>query len=98
VRELRGTALRDVDHELDAVAIDDDGRVVAIASCKWTAQPLPVSEKARLDALAAHLVPEGPPPRLYFFAREAFDAALVREAQRSDRVHLVAAADLFERG
>lgn len=60
VRELRGTALRDVDHELDAVAIDDDGRVIAIASCKWTAQPLPVSEKARLDALAAHLAPEGP--------------------------------------
>jgi hypothetical protein len=57
-----------------------------------------VSEKERLDALAAHLLPDGPPPRLYFFAREAFDAALVCEAQRSDRVHLVAAADLFERG
>ncbi|MDQ3274133.1 MAG: ATP-binding protein [Actinomycetota bacterium] len=98
VRELRGTALRDLDRELDAVAIDDDGRVVAIASCKWTAQPLPASEKERLDALAAHLLPKGPPPRLYFFAREGFDAALVREAQRSDRVHLVAAEDLFERG
>jgi hypothetical protein len=54
------------------------------------------NEKERLDALAAHLLPKGPPPRLYFFAREGFDAALVREAHRSDRVHLVAAADLFD--
>jgi hypothetical protein len=47
VRETRGAGLRDVDRGLDAVAVDDDGRVTTLASCKWTAGPLPFSGRAK---------------------------------------------------
>ena len=95
VRETRGAALRDVDRELDAVAIDDDGNVTALGSCKWTAGALPYGEKNRLDVLGSHLLPDGPAPQLYFFARSGFDEELTREAATNDRVHLVLPADLF---
>lgn len=95
VRETRGADLRDVERELDAVCVDDEGDVTAIGSCKWTAGPLPYSEKAKLDALAGHLMPDGPPPRLFFFARSAFDEQLTREATANGRVRLVTPAELF---
>ena len=95
VRETRGADLRDVDRELDAVAVNDEGGVIAIGSCKWTAGPLPYSEKAKLDALAGHLAPDGPPPQLFFFSRSGFDEHLTREASANERVRLVTPADLF---
>jgi AAA+ ATPase superfamily predicted ATPase len=97
VRATRGAGLRDVDRELDAVALDDEGRVTALGSCKWTAGPLPYGEKTKLDLLGGHLLPDGPPPRLFFFSRNGFDDALTREAERNDRVRLVAPAELFAR-
>jgi AAA+ ATPase superfamily predicted ATPase len=109
VRELRGTALRDVDREIDVVALDDDARVIALGSCKWTAGRLPYAEKTRLDALAAHLVPvpasvpggdPSPPtdndlPALYFFARAGFEKRLIAEAERDPRIHLIAPGELM---
>jgi hypothetical protein len=96
VRELRDAGLRDIDRELDAVAVDDDGRVLAIGSCKWTAGKLPYGEKARLEALAAHLAASGEQrPLLYFFARAGFDARLVSAAERDDRLRLVTPAELL---
>jgi uncharacterized protein len=95
VREMRGRALRDIDRELDVVAVDDDGRVTALGSCKWTAGVLPHSEKTKLDALAAYLLPEADPPALYFFARNGFARQLAVEAERDPRIHLVTPGDLF---
>jgi hypothetical protein len=95
VRETRGAQLRDIDRELDAVAIDDDGRVIAVGSCKWAADPLPYAEKIKLEVLGSHLAADGPPPLLYLFARSGFDAALAREAETSDRIHLISPQDLF---
>lgn len=95
VRETRGAALRDVERELDAVAVDDDGNVTALGSCKWTAGELPYSEKTKLDVLGSHLLPDGPQPQLFFFARNGFDDKLTREAETNDRVHLVLPPDLF---
>ena len=69
--------------------------MIALGSCKWTAGVLPFREKTRLDLLSAHLLPEGPPPRLLFFARSGFDDELRREAERNDRVRLVAPPELF---
>jgi len=89
VREMRDAGLRDVDRELDAVAVNDDGRVLAIGSCKWTTGKLPYSEKTRLEILAAHLVPDGPKPALYFFARAGFDRRLVSAAESDERIVLV---------
>jgi hypothetical protein len=89
VREMRDTALRDVDRELDAVALDDAGDPIAVASCKWTDGPMPAAEHQRLEALAAHLRPDGDPPALYLFSRSGFDDAL-REAAAADlRLRLV---------
>jgi uncharacterized protein len=96
VRETREAQLRNIDRELDAVAVDDDGRVTALGSCKWTAGPLPYSEKTKLERLAAHLVPDGPPPQLFFFARSGFDKNLEREADGSERIHLVTPQQLFD--
>src|SRR5665811_2473748 len=82
VREMRGAGLRDIDRELDAGAVDDDGAVIAIASCKWTDGEMPVAEKAKLEALGAHLRPDDP-PALYLFSRSGFE----------DPLHEAAAAD-----
>lgn len=87
--------LRDIDRELDAVAIDDDGGVIAVGSCKWTAGPLPYAERAKLELLGSHLAPDGPPPQLYFFARNGFEHALAREAETSDRIQLISPQHLF---
>lgn len=95
VRETRGAQLRNVDRELDAVAIADDGNVIAIGSCKWTSGSLPYSEKAKLDVLGAHLQPDGPPPQQFFFSRNGFDDELIREAETSGRIRLVSPSDLF---
>jgi uncharacterized protein len=95
VREMRGKALRDIDREIDVVAVDDDHRITALGSCKWTADPLPHSEKTKLDALAAYLVPDADPPALYFFARNGFAPKLIAEAEQDQRIHLIASRDLF---
>jgi uncharacterized protein len=98
VRETRGANLRDVRRELDAVAVDDAGRVTAIGSCKWTAGPLPYSEKARLEVLGQHLADGGPAPALYFFARAGFDERLQRAADDDERLRLVSARELLAGG
>jgi uncharacterized protein len=95
VRETRGARLRDVRRELDAVAVDDEGRVTAVGSCKWTTGPLPYSEKARLAALAEHLAAGADTPRLFFFARTGFDDRLRRDAVDDERVQLVSPGELF---
>jgi AAA+ ATPase superfamily predicted ATPase len=94
VRETRGRSLRDIDRELDVAAIDDDGRVLAIGSCKWTSGELPYSEKVKLDALANHLAPDRLAIDLYFFARSGFAGQLLAEAKRDPRIHLVTPRDL----
>lgn len=88
VREMREAALRDVDRELDAVAVDEHGAVIAVGSCKWTSGEIPYSEKAKLEALARHLAPEALPD-LYFFAREGFARQLAADAKADSRIHLL---------
>ena len=89
VREMRDAALRDVDRELDAVAVDDKGEAIALGSCKWTDEPMPASEMDRLQALAAHLRPTGPPPALFLFSRAGFTEGLRGAAAERDDVRLV---------
>lgn len=94
VRELRNAGLRDFDRELDAVAVDDDGRVMAVGSCKWTVGEVRSAERERLEALAAHLTQPGDaPPDLYLFARAGFDERLHARAVKDPRLHLVTAAE-----
>jgi uncharacterized protein len=95
VRETRAAGLRDVDRELDAVAIDDDANVIAIGSCKWTAGELPYSEKIKLDVLGAYLMPDGPTPQQFFFSRSGFSDELTDAAEPSGRMRLVGPDELF---
>lgn len=94
VKEMRGAALRDVDRELDAVAIDGGGEAIAVGSCKWTDGPMPATELRKLEALAAHLRPEGDPPALYLFSRSGFEEALRKAAERDTRLRLVRAEEV----
>lgn len=95
VRETRDAALRDIDRELDAVAVDDDGAVIAVGSCKWTAGELPYGEKTKLQTLAKHLTPDRLPPDLYFFARQGFEPRLVTDAEHDPRIHLITPDELM---
>jgi len=95
VREMRGRDLRDIDRELDVVAVDDDGRVIALGSCKWTAGEMPYSEKIKLDALATYLLGDAESPALYFFARSGFEERLAAQAEQDPRIHLVTPGELF---
>ena len=95
VRETRGSDLRDVDRELDAVAVDDDGRVIAIGSCKWTDGPMGASELPKLDAHAAHLGDGDARPARYCFSRSGFAPELEAAAKRDPDLHLVALDRLF---
>jgi len=97
VRELRTGALRDVDRELDAVAIDDDGSVTAIGSCKWTDGPMDTDELAKLDALALHLAGGGERPARYCFSRSGFTRQLRAAARRDSGIRLVTPRQLFAR-
>ncbi len=95
VREMQAPGLRDIDRELDAVAIDDDGEAIALASCKWTDGPMPASERAKLEALAAHLRPAGEPPALFLFSRSGFEQPLREAATHDPRLRLVTPEELF---
>lgn len=96
LRTGSGSGRRSSACEVDVAAVDDNGRIVALGSCKWTVGPLPYSEKTKLDVVAAQLLPDGPPPQLYFFARNSFDEQLRREAEDSARIHLITPAQLLE--
>lgn len=93
VRETRGSALRDIDRELDAVAVDDSGAVTALGSCKWTDGAMPDAERNKLEALAAHLCPVDNPPSLFLFSRSGFAKPLREAAAEDRRLHLVTAGE-----
>jgi uncharacterized protein len=94
VRERGDQGWRSVDREIDVVAVDDDGSVIAVGSCKWTKGVLPHSEKTKLEELAAHIAPDRPPPDLYLFSRSGFARRLVQEAEKEPRLRLVRPAEL----
>jgi hypothetical protein len=87
---------RNAQRELDAVALDADGKVIATASCKWTNAQLDYSEETLLTQLEA-FVPGGDDVRRhYFFSRSGFSDSLHAAANSEpDRVRLVAPDDLY---
>ena len=79
-------------YEADAVAVDSDGRVLALGSCKWPAagsrrHEHGAAELDKLETIRAEL--GAPGAHFYFFDRLAFSPRLHKlEAERED-VHLV---------
>lgn len=95
VRERTPEGPRNVAREIDGVAVDGDGAVLALASCKWTAAPLPYGELAALRELAPVVAgDDGPTPRFVLFSRSGFDRKLVSEAATDPSVTLVGADDV----
>jgi hypothetical protein len=97
IRRREDGALRSRSYEADAVALDGDGKVMALGSCKWPraagkSHTHDAEELAKLETVRAEL--KAPDASLYFFDRTAFSPRLRElEAERDD-VHLVLASEL----
>ncbi len=86
---------RNVAREVDGVAVDPDRRVLALASCKWTAAPLPYGELAALRALGPIVGGDSDPtPQLFLFSRSGFDRKLQQEAAADPSTRLVGVEEL----
>ena len=84
------------ERQVDAVAIDADRKVLALASCKWTSGPMDIGEEALLTRLEPHIPGADGQPRHYFFSREGFAPALQRLAgAHPERYRLVTPDDLY---
>ena len=69
---------RTVDREADGVALGDDGEVIALATCKWTAGPVGVSELNKLRRIAGRLAPGRTVP-LVVYTRSGVDDRIKEE-------------------
>lgn len=95
LRERTPEGWRNVRREVDAVAVDDAGSVIALGTCKWTRGPMPDSERALLRGLAPRIGAGDAEPDLYFFSRSGFSPALLDEAGGDPRCDLVGVDALF---
>ena len=104
VKENTGNGPRNVQRELDVVAVDHEHSVLALGSCKWTAGVMRSGEKAQLRRLAGHLVsltrkptndPDPHEPDIYLFSRSGFDRKLTRESRGNPKCHLIGVDELF---
>lgn len=84
------------DQEVDVVALDERGQSVLVGSCKWTNQPMDVSDYSALlqvlSAAAGDLKPVGGDgPWLALFSREGFTDRLqaLAAAQEPQRLLLI---------
>lgn len=84
------------ERELDAVAIDADGKVLATGSCKWSNEPLGYGEERLLAELETNVPGAEAVQRHYFFSRSGFSEQLQRLAEAEpDRVKLVGVDALY---
>lgn len=87
--------VRSVDREADGVAIDDEGTVIALATCRWTNSPVSISDVNTLRRIAAHLAPNVPVP-LVVYARSGVDDRLLAESDANpELLTVVSPADLY---
>ncbi|HSZ70447.1 MAG TPA: ATP-binding protein [Solirubrobacteraceae bacterium] len=92
-----GEGRRTEQRELDAVALDHLGRVLALGSCKWTGAPMGIAEETLLTRLQAHVPGVEAAPQHYFYARAGFAERLRRLCDAdSERYKLVAPDDLYD--
>jgi AAA+ ATPase superfamily predicted ATPase len=97
IRRREEGALRSRMYEADVVAIDADGAVLALGSCKWPdgktkGHAHPTVELDKLETIRAEL--QAPDAQLYLFDRAGFSPRLRElEAERDD-VHLISTDQL----
>jgi len=73
-------------------AIDADGKVIALGSCKWSTNPHDAAELDKLQTVAQMLDIDLRP--LYFFDRTGFSKRLHQIARERPDVHLLATTDM----
>ncbi len=96
VREATSEGPRSVDREADIMAIDGEGHVIALGSCKWTNHPHGDAERMKLERIAQKVCRDGENPVYYFFSRCGFTADLESASGRdAARCRLVTVDDLF---
>jgi AAA+ ATPase superfamily predicted ATPase len=92
-----GEGRRTEQREVDAVALDDSSKVIAVGSCKWTATPVGLQEDAQLTRLQAYIPGGDGAVRHYFFSRSGFEDPLRRMAEAEPERHrLVTPEDLYK--
>lgn len=95
IKETTADGPRSVRRELDVVAVDHEGSVMALGSCKWTAGTMSQVEKRSIEHLAPTVAGAASEPDLYLFSRSGFNAELIAEAGAQERCHLLSAQDLL---
>ena len=94
--KVRVQERRTEEREVDAAAIDLDGHVIALGSCKWTNAPLGRGEETFLTQMQAHIPRAENADRHYFYSRSGFDESLRRLASSDPaRYKLITPDDLF---
>lgn len=92
-----GEGRRTEQREVDAVAVEETSKVLAVGSCKWTATPVGLEEEALLTRLQAHIPGAEGDVRHYFFSRSGFEDSLRRVAKAEpERYRLVTPEELYE--
>ena len=83
--------------EIDVVAVDERSAIAAVGSCKWTTDPMDVSEYAALQKDLARSGLGSGDPFLFLFSRSGFTERLreIAEMQQSPRLILVGLTDLY---
>jgi uncharacterized protein len=97
IRRRENGQLRSRTYEADAVAVDADGRVMALGSCKWPEadNDQHVHEAGELDKLETIRGKlEAPDAALYFFDRVGFSPRLQELASEREDVRLVLVDEL----
>ncbi len=90
-----GGTPRNVQREVDVVAVDHERAILALGSCKWTAGSMSSRELEKLRRLARVLASDQDRPDLYLFSRAGFEARLIATAGEDAACHLIAPEDLF---
>ena len=97
IRRRENGRLRNRSYEADVAAVDGDGRVMALGSCKWPEADnrQHVHDAAELDKLETiRKELQAPDAALYFFDRVDFSPRLRELAAAREDIHLVAASEL----
>jgi AAA+ ATPase superfamily predicted ATPase len=93
-----GEGRRTETREVDAVALDGEGTVTALGSCKWTTEPMGLAEENLLTRLEPFVgAGRSDRPTHWFFSRSGFDQGL-QQLAGSDPEHyiLVGLEELYD--
>ncbi len=95
VRESTDNGPRDVQREVDVVAVDHEHAVLAVGSCKWTTGAMSPRDLTLLRRLAAQIASGEHEPDIYLFSRSGFEPELIQLAGCDPACHLIEVGDLL---